>query len=85
MVIFARVSTTQRTIADAVPFDDYHVHGRYWDGMDAEQTIAEIEYLERIFEAPDTIAHRFSFYLSIVDCLAFRLPQDSTGRLKRNN
>jgi len=53
MVIFAQVSTTQRAIADAAPFDDYHAHVRYWDGMDAEQTIAEIETLERIFSVPD--------------------------------
>jgi len=54
MVVFAHVSTTQRTIADAGPFDDYHAHVGYWDRMDAERTIAEIECLERIFAVPDT-------------------------------
>ena len=49
MVIFAQVSTMQRTIADAAPFDDYHAQVGYWDRMDAERTIAEIEQLERIF------------------------------------
>ncbi len=54
MVIFAQASTTQRTIADAAPFDDYHAHVGYWDRMDAERIIAEIECLERIFAVPDT-------------------------------
>jgi hypothetical protein len=40
--------------ADAAPFDDCHARVGYWDGMDAERTIAEIECLERIFAEPDT-------------------------------
>jgi hypothetical protein len=35
-------------------FDVCHVHDGYCDGMDTEQTIAEIERLERIFSTPDT-------------------------------
>jgi len=40
--------------SDAAPVDDTHAHAGYWDGMDAERTIAEIEQLEEMFEAPDT-------------------------------
>jgi hypothetical protein len=40
--------------AGAIPFDDCHAYVGYWEGMDAEQTIAEIECLERIFAEPDT-------------------------------
>jgi hypothetical protein len=35
------------------PFDDCHAHVGYWERMDAEKTIAEIEQLEEMFEAPD--------------------------------
>ena len=41
-------------LAFAAPFDDYHARVGYWDRMDAEQTIAEIERLESIFAAKDT-------------------------------
>jgi hypothetical protein len=44
-----------RTFSQArMQFDDCPAHVGYWDGMDAEQTIAEIECLERIFAEPDT-------------------------------
>jgi len=33
--------------------DDCHACVGYWDGMDAEQTIAEIERLERSFALPE--------------------------------
>ena len=39
---------------DDIPFDECYDHVGYWDGMDAEQTIAEIERLERILAVPDT-------------------------------
>jgi hypothetical protein len=39
--------------ADAAPFDDCHAHGGYWDGMDIERTIDDIEQLEEMFETPD--------------------------------
>jgi hypothetical protein len=35
--------------ADTAPFDDRDPYVGYWDGLDAEQTIAEIDCLERIF------------------------------------
>jgi hypothetical protein len=38
----------------APPFDEYHAHVGYWDGMDAEQTIADIERPERIVAVRDT-------------------------------
>jgi hypothetical protein len=47
---------TKVTHPDAVPFDDCHVHVGYWDAMDAEQIIDEIEQLEEMFEASD-ISH----------------------------
>jgi hypothetical protein len=34
-------------------FDDCHAYVGYWDGMDIERTIDEIEQLEEMFEAPD--------------------------------
>jgi hypothetical protein len=45
---------SQSRHADAALFDDCHTYVGYWDGMDAEQTIAEIERLERIFAVPGT-------------------------------
>ena len=39
--------------ADAARLDHREPYVGYWDGMDAEQTIAEIECLERIFAVPD--------------------------------
>jgi hypothetical protein len=53
MVIFAQVSTTQRTRAGAARFDDCHVHVGYWNGMDVERIIDDIEQLQEMFEAPD--------------------------------
>jgi hypothetical protein len=38
---------------DAAPFDEYHAHIGYWDGMDVERIIDEIEQLQEMFEAPD--------------------------------
>jgi hypothetical protein len=37
----------------AAPFDDCHAHVGYWDGMDVERIIDEIEQLQEMFEAPD--------------------------------
>ena len=42
--------------ADAAPFDDNHALVGYWNGMDTEQTIVEIERLECIFAGPDISA-----------------------------
>jgi hypothetical protein len=42
------------------PVDRCHAYAGYLDGMDAEQTIAEIECLERIFAVPDTRPLRMS-------------------------
>ena len=39
--------------AGRAPFDDCHAHVGYWDGMDIERTIDDIEQLEEMFEAPD--------------------------------
>ncbi len=36
-----------------ISFDRCRGYVGYWDEMDAERTIAEIEWLERIFAAPD--------------------------------
>jgi hypothetical protein len=47
---------TNRAVAvfgDAAPFDDCHAHAGYWDGMDVERTIDDIEQLQEMFEAPD--------------------------------
>src|ERR1700724_1009762 len=38
----------------AARFDDCRTHVGYLNGMDAEQTIAEIACIERIFAEPDT-------------------------------
>jgi len=40
--------------ADAAPFDDCHAHVGYWDGMDVERIIDDIQQLQEMFEAPDT-------------------------------
>jgi hypothetical protein len=37
-----------------LPFDPFPLRTRRFTRMDAEQTIAEIEWLERIFAVPDT-------------------------------
>ena len=37
-----RFSTMQGTLANAAPLDDCRAHVGYWDGMDAEQTIAQL-------------------------------------------
>ena len=39
--------------SDAAPFDDQHADVGYWDGMDIERTIDDIEQLEEMFEALD--------------------------------
>jgi hypothetical protein len=36
-----------------LPFDDCHAHVGYWDGMDVERIIDEIEQIQEMFEAPD--------------------------------
>ena len=35
------------------PFDDCHAHVGYWDRMDVERIIDDIEQLQEMFEAPD--------------------------------
>ena len=40
-----RGTLSQSRHAAAAPFDDCHAHVGYWDGIDAEQSIAEIERL----------------------------------------
>ena len=35
------------------PFDDCHAHVGYWDEMDVERIIDDIEQLEEMLEAPD--------------------------------
>jgi hypothetical protein len=39
--------------ADGAPVDDCHANVGYWDGMDVERNIDDIEQLEEMFEAPD--------------------------------
>ena len=36
-----------------LPFDDCHAHVGYWDEMDVERIIDDIEQLQEMFEAPD--------------------------------
>jgi hypothetical protein len=38
---------------NATTFDDCPVRVGYWDDMDIERTIDDIEQLEEMFEAPD--------------------------------
>ena len=35
------------------PFDDCRAHDGYWDAMDVERIIDDIEQLQEMFEAPD--------------------------------
>jgi hypothetical protein len=44
---------SQARHASAAPFDDCQAHIGYWDGMDVERIIDEIEQLQEMFEAPD--------------------------------
>jgi hypothetical protein len=41
------------TTTSAAPFDDCLSHVGYWEGMDVERIIDEIEQLKEMFEAPD--------------------------------
>jgi hypothetical protein len=52
-VDWLRTNRTVTVFGDAAPFDDCHAHVGYWDGMDVERTIDDIEQLEEMFEAPD--------------------------------
>jgi hypothetical protein len=42
-----------RHVIDAVPFDRCSAFVGYWDGMDVERIIDDIEQLQEMFEAPD--------------------------------
>jgi hypothetical protein len=46
-------SATKRNRHAPLPFDDWHAHDGYWDGMDVERIIDDIEQLEEMFDAPD--------------------------------
>jgi hypothetical protein len=69
-----RTTLSQAGHAGTAPFDDNHAHAGYWNGIDAERTIAEIECLERIFAAPDTRS------LSPSDLLAANQRHDENAR-----
>jgi hypothetical protein len=36
-----------------LPFDECHAHVGYWNGMDVERIIDDIQQLQEMFEAPD--------------------------------
>jgi len=48
-----RAARSRRHVIDAVPFDGCSAYVRYWDGMDVERIIDDIEQLQEMFEAPD--------------------------------
>jgi hypothetical protein len=47
------VSRSRRPTPHAARFDECHYHVGYWDRMDAERIIDEIEQIQEMFEAPD--------------------------------
>src|ERR1700722_14146676 len=51
--ILRRVGSPQNTTVSETPFDVCHPHVGYYDGMDVERTIDDIEQLEEMFKAPD--------------------------------
>jgi hypothetical protein len=52
---FVLYLVTKRGISSyvAARFDDWHADVGYWDEMDAERIIDDIEQLQEMFEAPD--------------------------------
>jgi hypothetical protein len=49
----AAIRHSHRHVIDALPFDRCSAYVGYWDGMDVERTIDDIEQLQEMFEAPD--------------------------------